>query len=711
MTMGTTTTTLTRADRSSAGNATISAPRAEKIGVRHLDRLALVYIRQSSMTQVQRNQESTKLQYNLVNLAQQMGWPTERVLVIDDDLGVSGSSAIGREGFQRLLTEVALDHVGAILGLEMSRLARSNKDWHHLLELCSRFGTLIADLDGLYDPAQYNDRLLLGLKGTMSEAELHILRQRLLQGKLHKARRGALGMPVPTGYLRKQSGEVVFDPDEEAQAVVRLVFDQFARLGTVQGVLRELVTRKVQIGVRQRTGPDIGILLWRRPHRGMVAGILRNPIYAGAYVYGRRRVDPRRQKPGHRGSGRTPLLGADGWQVFLRDHLPAYITWDQYEKNQERLMQNRANSKGRGPIRNGAALMQGLLVCSRCGHHMSVQYPKAKNGRTYPRYVCNYDHVHYRGPRCCALSASGLDEVVARMALSALAPGALEVSLRVADELERERHKFDQLWQKRLERACYEAERAARQYQRVEPENRLVARSLERDWEEKLIAERKLREEYERQRDARPRHVTAEERETIRALASNLPQLWNAPTTSAADRKALLRIIIDRVTASVDPNSEWVGVTVHWAGGNETSERFRRPVGKLETLVEHDKLIAEIHAMRRDGYTAERIAEKLNTDGWVTPTQRNKFNARLIQAIMLRHGYVPRGPKAPPTENANDWRLAELADKLAMPLPTLYGWMRRGWLEARQVRGQWIIAADPNELRRLRRLRREHVLH
>jgi len=695
----------TRKKLSSTGP--IFPERSDKIVGRHLDRLAIVYIRQSSMTQVHRNQESTKLQYGLTSFAHQLGWARERVLVIDDDLGMSGSSAVGREGFQRLLAEVALDHVGMILGLEMSRLARSNKDWHHLLELCARFGTLIADLDGLYDPSQYNDRLLLGLKGTMSEAELHILRQRLWQGKLQKARRGELGMPVPTGYLRKPSGEILADPDEEVQAVVRLVFEQFSRVGTVQGVLRELVERKVQIGVRLRTGPDLGVLVWRRPHRNMVLGILRNPIYAGAYVYGRRRIDPKRQRPGHRGSGRTPLLGADGWHVCLPDRLPAYITFEQYRGNQERMMRNRGSANGCSPLRDGSALLQGLVVCGRCGHRLSVQYPSS-NGRPYPRYVCNQAHVHYRAPVCSGLSAGPLDEVVTQLVLAAIAPGALEVSMRVADELENERAKSDDLWKKRLERAHYEIERARRQYEAVEPENRLVARTLERTWEEKLRAERELQEQHERDRAKQPRHLTPEEREMICSLAVDLPKLWSAATTSAADRKGVLRLVIERVTVTVDPASEWVDAIVHWAGGNETQTRFRRPVGKLTQLKDHENLVGQIHALRRAGYTADRIAEKLNADGWVTPTQRNSFNGRLIRAMMLRHGSVPRGPKASPTDDPNDHRLAELASELGMPLVTLYGWMRRGWLQARRVRGQWVVAADRGELRRLRQLRRDH---
>lgn len=683
--------------------------RPEKIHRRHLDQLAIVYIRQSSMQQVHRNQESTKIQYGLVRLAHELGWAADRINVIDDDLGVSGASAIGREGFQRLLTEVALDHVGLIVGVEMSRLARSNRDWHQLLELCARFGTLIADLDGLYDPSHYNDRLLLGLKGTMSEAELHILRQRLLQGKLHKARRGELGVPVPTGYLRQASGEVVLDPDEEVQLAVRTVFEEFEHIGTIHGVLRALAARGVQIGVRRRTRPDLGRLEWRRVHRGMIVNILRNPIYAGVYAYGRRQVDPRRQQPGRPGTGRTPLLLApEQWQVCLPDRVPAYISWEQYERHQIRLKTNRDRHPGGGVHRNGAALLGGLLVCGRCGYRMSVQYGKSPNGRRYARYVCGHPAVVRGEAVCASLCTAPLDAMITQLALKAIEPAALEVSLRVSEQIERERQKSEALWQKRLQRARYEAERAERQYHAVEPENRLVARTLERSWEEKLEAERALQEEHRRHREQQPQHLTEKERGTIRALATNLPALWTAPTTTPADRKQVLRLLIDRVAASIDRGSEWVEVVVRWSGGHETRTQIRRPVGKLVSLARHQELLAEIRRLRAEGYGAREIAEVLNRDGWVTATQRNTFNERLVRMILGRHGSVPKGPKRPPSDDANEWWLADLAAELEMPLVTLYGWMRRGWLNTRVHNGKHVVTVSPVQLTHLRQLRAQH---
>lgn len=680
--------------------------RPTKIGARHLERLAVVYIRQSSLQQVQHNQESTRLQYSLEAMARELGWETGRVLVLDDDLGTSGAAAAGRRDFQRLLAEVALDHVGIILGVEMSRLARSNKDWHQLLELCARFGTLIADLDGLDDPSRYNDRLLLGLKGTMSEAELHILRQRLLQGKLQKARRGELSKPVPSGYVLQASGEVVLDPDESVRAVVRFIFEQFERLGTAHAVLHAMVEQELQIGVRRRTGADRGGLEWHRPHRGMVINVLRNPIYAGAYVYGRRRTDPRRQQPGRPATGRTPLVEPEDWQACVRDHFPAYITWEQFERNQARLKANRKLLSAVA-VRSGTALLQGLVKCGRCNLGMTVQYAKYK-GRVYPRYVCSQDACHHGVPVCTTISATCVDRAISAEALAALAPAALEISLRVRANLEQQRTQQESLRQQRLERARYEADRAERQYRSVEPENRLVARTLERAWEEALRAERDLRESHERDSQQMTRRLTTDDIAAIRALASDLPALWNAPTTTPADRKVVLRLLIERVDVTADRETSGLDLAVRWAGGRETHQHIRRPVHKLAKTGDKDAILTVIHDLRRQGLTAKRIADQLNADGWITPTQRNPFNERLVRAMMHRYGRVPRGPKPPPGAAENAWWLADLADELKMPLVTLYGWLRRGLVDARRIDGQWAVIAGKAELRRLRQLRREN---
>lgn len=356
--------------------------RTEKLHVWHRERLAVVYVRHSTAQQVVDHQESTRLQYGLVSRAQALGWDASRILVIDDDLGKSGASAQGRVGFQRLVSEVSLGHVGIIFGVEMSRLARSNKDWHQLLELCALFHTLIADLDGMYDPALYNDRLLLGLKGTMSEAELHILKQRMYQGRLSKAQRGELQFALPVGYVWGPTGEVQFDPDEQVQQVVRFLFRKFEELGTLGGLVRYLASHQIQLGVRVREGPGKGELVWRRPNRATVQMMLKHPLYAGFYVYGRRQVDPRRMQPERPRAGRV-VIQREEWFVLLPDRCPAYISPEQYERNQVRLQANRARADAMGAARSGSALLAGLVVCARCGCRLNVHYDGGGPHYTY----------------------------------------------------------------------------------------------------------------------------------------------------------------------------------------------------------------------------------------------------------------------------------------------------------------------------------------
>jgi DNA invertase Pin-like site-specific DNA recombinase len=415
-----------------------------KVQSGHLDRLAVVYVRQSTMQQVDRHQESTRLQYALVDRALALGWAPAQAIVIAEDLGRSGSTAEGRPGFQRLVAEVGLDHVGLVLGIEISRLARSSRDWYRLLEVCALFSTLIADADGLYDPTTYNDRLLLGLKGTMSEAELPILKQRMLEGKRAKARRGELALRLPMGYVRQRSGEVIQDPDEQARGVIETAFEQFERRGTLNGVLRHLVERDLRLPYRLPGGPRKGEIDWRRPARMTLSNLLRNPAYAGAYVYGRRPTDPRRQKPGRRSSGRT-VARPEQWEVLIKDRFPAYITWAQYERNLHQLQTNTA--QGGGSVRQGPALLSGLLICGRYGLRMATQYNNNCRGL---RYTCSRTAVDYGEPLCQSLTGEALDEEIRRLLFTALQPAALEISLQVAEDLEAERARHRQQWEQRL---------------------------------------------------------------------------------------------------------------------------------------------------------------------------------------------------------------------------------------------------------------------
>jgi DNA invertase Pin-like site-specific DNA recombinase len=677
--------------------------RSEKVQSWQRDRLALVYVRQSTPQQVHDHQESTRLQYGLTGRAQELGWAAERVVVIDDDLGKSGASADGRPGFQRLVTEVSLDHVGIILGVEMSRLARSGKDWHQLLELCALFRTLIADLDGIYDPAEYNDRLLLGLKGTMSEAELHILKQRMHQGRLAKARRGELAIPVPTGYVRRPSGEVAFDPDEQVQTVVRLIFRQFAALGTLNAVLRYLVRHEIQLGIRLRAGPGTGDLEWHRPNRMTLQNLLRNPIYAGAYAYGRRQVDPRRQRPGRPSTGRR-VIDPEAWVVLLPDRLPAYITWEQYERNLARLRANQARADAVGAVRGGPSLLAGLVVCGRCGQRMSVRYGGVV---TRHNYLCGRVATDYGGAWCQHLAGPCLDRFVSQQVLTALAPAALELSLAAASQVEQERAELDRLWRQRLERAAYEAERAERQYQAAEPENRLVVRQLERTWEEKLVARQQLAEAYHRFTREQPRLLSPAEQATIRRLAADIPALWDAPTTTAADRKAIIRQIVERVTVAVQGESERVQVTITWAGGVQTAGELVRPVARLDQLSYYPLLVERVRALAAEGVSMAAIAARLNVEGFRPPKRREHFGPQGVQDLLqrLENRTSRRRSEQPVDLDVHEWWLADLARAIGMPPVTLFTWIRRGWVTGRQQTEpprRWILWADEAALEQLR---------
>ena len=674
----------------------------------HRDRLAAVYVRQSTAQQVHDHQESTRLQYGLAGRAATLGWAPSRVLVIDEDLGHSASGMDARPGFQRLVSEVGLDHVGIVLGIEMSRLARSGREWHQLLELCALSGTLLGDPDGIYDPADHNDRLLLGLKGTISEAELHLIKQRMWSGRLAKARRGQLAVPVPAGFVRRPSGEVVLDPDEQVQAVVRLVFELFDRLGTVNAVLCFLADNHIQLGVRLREGPERGELAWRRPSRAGLQNMLRNPAYAGIYAYGRSTVDPRRRQAGRPFTGRVRTARED-WIVFLPGLLPAYISIEQYERNRQRMDANRSRSQSMGAVREGPALLAGLVVCGRCGKRMTVRYQRGKGGNLHPVYVCSREKTDYGGGQCQQLAGSCLDGHVTGLLLDALAPAALEVSLAAAGQVQARRAQVDRIWRQRLERAEFAADRARRQYQLAEPENRLVARQLEKDWEAALAERERLGEEYDRFTATRPRILTPAERGQICALATDIPAIWHAPATTDADRKQLIRHLVEQVRAEVLGTSEKVNTQVVWAGGHTTTAQISRPVACLTQLSYYPQLAGRARDLADAGLTAAQIASRLNTEGFHPPKRCQTFTTSavsdLLRAAGIRRSHIPARAHRPPLAQ-HEWWLRDLAEHLAMSQVTLDSWIRRGWATGylHPDIKLTVVQADPAEVERLRAL-------
>jgi DNA invertase Pin-like site-specific DNA recombinase len=677
--------------------------RSPKVRPWHLDRRAIVYVRQSTPQQVLDHRESTARQYALADRAVALGWAREQVTTIDDDLGKSGQSIEGRPGFQRLLAEVALDHVGLILGLEMSRLARSCKDWHQLLELCARFRVLLADADGVFDPTEHSDRLLLGLHGMMNEAELHVLKQRMYQGKLNKARRGELlGLP-PIGYLRVPTGEWVIDPDEQVQAVVRLVFDQFDREATLHGLLRYLVHHQIRIPVRLAGGPTKGQLEWRRPNRATLQNLLRHPTYAGAYRFGHRPTDPRKKQPGRPNTGKL-IRRPEDCLVLIRDRLPAYISWDRFEANQQRLTSNRNLPSTPGAPRNGPAVLAGLVRCGRCGRRMAVRYSGPKH---HPTYTCTRGSSDYGEPLCQGLSnGTALDALVADQLLAAVAPAALEASLAAVAGVERERGELTRQWQLRRERAAYEVDRAARQYHACEPENRLVARELERRWEDALTAQRQLDDEYDRWQRAAPGTLTDTAVSAIRALAADLPAVWAAATTTPADRRRIARLLLDRVVVTVDKASERVEVAVHWVGGAVRSHTITRPVTRYRDRSDYARLVDRLRELCTSRLTSAGIADRLNAEGFHPPKRTGRFTGGMVLRLSAHLGLARRARHGSTTGlGPDEYRPMGLARRLGVSRDTVRRWLRVGWLNLRRDDDRHhVIWADADELCRLREL-------
>jgi DNA invertase Pin-like site-specific DNA recombinase len=695
----------------SAGRATtdpmLSVP-SLKVKDWHLQRKAVVYIRQSTPQQVLEHRESADRQYSLVYRAELLGWPADRVEVVDEDQGRSGQSAVGRLGFQYLLAEISLDHVGLILGLEMSRLARSNKDWHQLLELCAIFRTLLADQDGLYDPTDYNDRLLLGLKGTMSEAELHILRSRMYQGLLNKARRGEVYNHPPAGYVKLPTGVFALDPDEQVQGVIRMIFDLFDRLGTIHGVLRYLVDHGIRMPIRPHAGPNRGQLEWHRPNRVTLQNLLRRPIYAGYYRWGHRALDARRRVPGRPGTGRT-VRPPKECLVLLEDRCPAYITAARFWSNQQRLDSNRARAESLGAVRQGPSLLGGLLVCGKCGRRLLVQYINAGTGL---RYSCLRGAIDYSEPACQSLSGRGLDAFVSQQVLTVLQPAALELHLAAAADVEQERQRLHRHWQQQLERARYQTDRAARHYHAVEPENRLVGRELERRWEEALQEQRRLEEEYDRFARDQPASLSAAEREQIRSLAQAIPDLWQAATTTPADRQRVVRFLIERIELIVCGETDQVEVTIHWTGGFVSQHSLVRAVQRYDQLANYAQLRARIEELRSQGQTMAQVARSLNQEGFHPPKRARCFTMSMVAGFLAKGGRSGPRPQALSAQGMlkrGEWLLTDLARELRMPSATLHRWRKVGWVQARKLPvpgGHWAIWAAAAELNRLTRLRK-----
>jgi DNA invertase Pin-like site-specific DNA recombinase len=669
-------------------------------------KMAYVYIRQSSLMQVTRHAESTELQYSLVERAVKLGWPRERVEVIDEDLGKSGADAFARGGFQYLLAEISLARAGLVLSYDASRLARNNRDWYQLLEVCSIFGTLIADGERLYDPRLYHDRLLLGLTGMLSEAELHQLKQRMQAGARHKAERGELRQGLPVGLARGPAGEVMLNPDEEVQARIRLVFEKFREIRSASGVMRYMRTAHLPLPACPRVGPAPYEVVWQPARTSGILDILHNPAYAGAYVYGRKQFDPARRTPAHPSGGRI-LQPIDKWEICLHNRYPAYISWDEFVANQDQLRANSMKYREEQPgmARTGQALLQGIVRCGRCGALFHLHY-SGKQGE-YPEYRCSADQSQFGGTDCQRVRALALDTQVEQRFLEALQPDQLALALAALAQLEQEEQAESKQWELRLERAHYQAKRAERQYQAVEPENRLVARSLEKQWEEQLRAVETVEKEYHAWKSSRFGTFTQPDREAIVALGSDLPALWHAPTTTSAERKQMLRLVIREVIVDSKRIGGQVWVQLNWHTGASEQFCYQRRVNSYAVFTGTQALEQRVRELNAAGLIDAQIAATLEREGYQTPGLVHPLTSKIV--CHLRHQWqIPTVKLNNNQHNPAQWEdgsysVEGAAAKLGVGQDTIFNWLKTGRLTGEHLARSmpWKISLTEEDERRL----------
>jgi DNA invertase Pin-like site-specific DNA recombinase len=642
--------------------------RGQKVTTSHLQRNAYLYVRQSSLRQVFENTESTERQYALRQQAIALGWRVEQVIVIDTDLGHSAASSVDREGFQRLVAEVGLGKAGIVLGLEVSRLARNSTDWHRLLEICALSDTLICDEDGIYDPAHFNDRLLLGLKGTMSEAELHVLKARLQGGLLNKARRGELVLPLPVGLVYNTHNRVMLDPDQRVRETLAFFFQTYRRTGSATATVKAFREQDLLFPRRVRSGPNKGELVWGPLAHSRALQVLHNPRYAGAFVFGRTRQ--RRTLQGHTIIRCQP---EEEW-LIVPDMHPGYLSWEDYELNGRRLRecaQALGTDRRKSPPREGPALLQGLVVCGICGSRMTLRY-HLRQGRQVPDYMCQGEGIQHGEPVCQQVPGAAIDQAIGELLVSAMTPLALEVALAVQQELQSRIDEADQLRRKQVEQARFEADLARRRYLHVDPANRLVADSLEADWNDKLRQLSDAQVEYERQRENDRLAITDEHRARIAALANDFPRLWQDPDTPDRERKRMARLLIEDLTLI---KRHEITVHVRFKGGATQTLTLPPPRCAWELRMTPAEVIAEIDRLL-DHYTEGQIAVMLNQRG-LRSGEGKPFHSRLVARIRHNHGLKPRYDRLRET---GMYTIDEMTTLLGVRADTVKQWGRHGLL-------------------------------
>ena len=687
-----------------------------KITPRHLDRKAVIYIRQSSPKQVREHLDSQLTQRTLIHRAEHLGWHPERIEVFDGDLGQSAAGMQERDDFKALVAEVALGHVGIVFGWQVSRLARNNAEWYQLLDLAALLGTLIGDTDGIYDPRLYNDRLLLGLKGTMSEAEHYLMRQRLNAGRLSKVQRGEYVQPLPTGLVRLSDKSVIKDPDQQIQHVIGLVFSKFEELGSAFQVLRYCKQQEILLPRRHGNGVGPDNVRWRRPSEATISAILTNPAYAGAFVHGRRTSDPQRQSPGRR----TPVIvrrPMEEWQCIIQDAYPAYISWTQYLANRARLSDNtprymEPTDRGRGVPREGAALLQGLATCGLCGHRMYVAY------RRRPRYVCTSMKRAFAEPNCAHLDGPSIEAFVVRAFFDAIAPAQIETLDDVLAQRQRERQRLETYHQQQVSQARFAATLARRRYEQVDPAYRLAAAELERDWDDRLRALRQAEEVAERfAHEPDEPTLTPELRDQLLNLSQCLPDLWSGPQLSYPQRKALLRSLISRVMVKRTA-ADRVEVKIIWVSGHFSEGIVIPPVLHQHHVTGYDTMVERTRQLWAEGYSDLQIADVLSREGFRS-ARRETVLAKTVMKIRHRHHWVSPSHQHRLADKIEEkWTIRGLARELGVESGWVYNRIRNGFLSEFDVsrkppHGNVLIRDDAAllarlhaEVKRSRRLRR-----
>jgi DNA invertase Pin-like site-specific DNA recombinase len=658
---------------------------ASKVTSVHLGRAALLYVRQSTLKQVLNNTESAIRQYDLRGRAIALGWTSDQVTVIDIDQGQSGASAADREGFQQLVAEVSLGRAGIVLGLECSRLARNSADWHQLLELCGMTGTLICDEDGLYDPRNFNDRLLLGMKGQMSAAELHFIKARLRGGVLSKARRGELITPLPVGLVYDAAGHVVLDPDTTIQKALVLLFETFTATGSATACVKAFNTAQLTFPWRHRNGSRKGEIDWKPLAHHTVLRVLHNPRYAGAFTYGRH---SHLKQPG--GKLTTKLLPREEWISFIPGVHPGYITLDQYDTNCAQLTTNAAAHGGdrtAGPPREGAALLQGIIICGHCGNRMTVRYHQ-RRGRDLPTYLCQRDGIENARPICATIPGHSLDERIGVLLIDTLTPLTVEAALTVSAELQHRAAEADALRAAHVERARYHADLARRRYLAVDPANRLVADTLEADWNTALRALNQAQETYDQALNNHTGQLTDAQKTRIHQLVTDLPGLWNDPATPARERKRIARLLLTDVT--ITRTTDTITAHVRLPGGQDHTLELPIPKAAWELRKTPPRTVTEIDRLL-DHHTHAEIAVILNDHAFTSGDGR-PFHALMVRNVRDEYGLRSREQRL---RDQGLIPLAEMAALLHVSTSTIKAWHHAGLVSGHRYNDKNEVLYDP----------------